>query len=323
MPTNRNPSTDAATSASEDRSREWHPREIYNRGLKQLRTDFDEAEALLTMARRDAATDGEVRYRATYNMGWVEANRADSLIDQQPQQALEHLQWAAGWFRDAVRLRKDSADARHNLEVVLLRILQLRDQLSQQDDKDLAAQLDALIASQRSMVGQLRMLVEQVTASAGPNISDEFRTQFQRLAVDQRVALSDLQDVVDQAASELDTLNSKPEAERTPEDNVRLVQLSARGIESKQSTDRTITQPASSPAGVPRFPPRCFRTEPTEASPRSTPQSAGNTGWMLSDLVSAAQQTALKSRDKQVVADAKMRSRAWLARSRLPGRQPE
>jgi Ca-activated chloride channel family protein len=106
------------------------PRRIYNQGSEQLQSDLDRAETLLTQARREAAGDGEVRFRATYNTGWLEINRADALIEQQPEQALKHLQLAAGWFRDAVRLRGDSPDARHNLEVVLLRILQLRDRLS-------------------------------------------------------------------------------------------------------------------------------------------------------------------------------------------------
>lgn len=202
-----------------------NPRDTYNLGLGQLKGDLDDAEKLFTKARLDASGDGEVRFRATYNMGWVEVNRAEQLIDQEPEKSLEHLQRSAGWFRDAVRLRKDSADARQNLEIILLRILQLRDQLAKKDAKDIAAAIEALIAAQRKTIGEIRVLVQQTSGADDANIADQFRASFQRLAVDQRVGLSDWQDVTEQAAAELETLESKPEAERTPEETIRVAQL--------------------------------------------------------------------------------------------------
>ncbi|QDV86461.1 VWA domain-containing protein [Planctomycetes bacterium TBK1r] len=220
-----NEATDAV--AIVDADEPMDARESYNRGLDRLSGDLDEAERLLSQARRDAGSDGEVRFRATYNLGWVEINRADAIIEEEPEQALQHLQRAAGWFRDAIRLRSDADDARHNLEVVLLRITQLRDQLMKQDDQDLTAQLDALIAAQRQTISNLRALVQQIAESDDPNIADQHRTSFQRLAIDQRVALSDLQGLVEQAAGELETLESKAESERTPEENIRIAQLAS------------------------------------------------------------------------------------------------
>ncbi|WP_372895196.1 VWA domain-containing protein [Stieleria sp.] len=220
-----NAATDGDAVPIVDADEPMDARESYNRGLDRLSGDLDEAERLLSQARREAGSDGEVRFRATYNLGWVEINRADAVIEEEPEQALQHLQRAAGWFRDAIRLRSDADDARHNLEVVLLRITQLRDQLMKQDDQDLTTQLDALIAAQRQTISNLRGLVQQIAESDDPNIADQYRTSFQRLAIDQRVALSDLQGLVEQAAGELETLESKAESERTPEENIRIAQL--------------------------------------------------------------------------------------------------
>ena len=201
------------------------PRETYNLGLQQLDQNLSEAEQLLSSARDQSGSDGEVRFRSTYNMGWVEVQRADEQLEAKPEEALKHLQTAAGWFRDAIRLRKDDVDARHNLEVVLRRILELRDQLAKRDEKDLAGQLDAVIESQRTLARQVRALVDQVSRSEDPNIADKYRSEFQQFAVKQRTLLSELQDVVEQASTEFDTLQGKPEEERTPEDNVRMAQL--------------------------------------------------------------------------------------------------
>jgi hypothetical protein len=122
------PSADKASSDKEPTDLgSKDPRDIYNEALAHLDADYDQAERLLTEARREAGTDGEVRFRATYNMGWVEVKRADKAIAEKPQESLAHLRRAADWFRDAVRLRPDHKAARHNLEVVLRRILELAD----------------------------------------------------------------------------------------------------------------------------------------------------------------------------------------------------
>lgn len=229
--------TDAAKSDA-DPQQQLDAREIYNLGLGRLDDDLDAAERFLMDARSKSASDGEVRFRATFNMGWVEVNRANALLEGEPQQALEHLQRAAGWFRDCVRLRGDADDARHNLEVVLLRITQLRDQLLKQDEQDLATELDQLIESERQIIAKLRGLVDQVSRKEDPNIADEFRTQFQRLAVDQRVALSDLQGLVERTGGELETLQSKNESDRKPEEGIRIAQLSGVLNDLNQSSQR-------------------------------------------------------------------------------------
>ena len=54
-------------------------------------------------------------------------------LKENPQQALQHLQQAANRFREAVRVRPDSTESRHNLEIVSQRILELTDSLAKKD----------------------------------------------------------------------------------------------------------------------------------------------------------------------------------------------
>lgn len=203
------------------------PREMYNEALALLENDSDRAERLLTEARRESGTDGEVRFRATYNLGWVEVKRADKVLKEKPAEALEHLRRAADWFRDAVRLRPDHQDARYNLEVVLQRILELADSLAKKDEGDLAQRLDALIGQQRNLVATGRQVVERVASLNDPNAADQFRGDFRQLDVEQRKLLSDSQSLSSTARGELDALEGKSAEDKTPQDNVRAAQLGA------------------------------------------------------------------------------------------------
>ena len=226
MPNANALAADAEQNADDAQSIDVDPRSVYNQALQKLDNDLDDAEELLSSARSIAKGDGELRFRATYNLGWVSIKRADQSIQTEPQQALEHLERAAGWFRDAVRLRSDAAEARHNLEVVLLRITQLRDQLNRSAEKNLTQQLDEAIETQREIIVNLREMVQRIAASNDPNVADQFREIFRRLATQQRIALSDLQGIGDQAAAETETIESKADEERTPEDSLRMAQLS-------------------------------------------------------------------------------------------------
>lgn len=202
------------------------PRSLYNDALSEINSDFDAAERLLVAARRNAGIDGELRFRATYNMGWVEVGRADELLKEKPAESLRHLESAADWFRMAIGLRDDDLQARHNLEVVLRRILELRDSLEKQDDRDVTQRLDALIEAQRAVVGSALALVQRVSAVDDPNATDAFRNEFRQLAVEQRKQLADAQSLTEVAREELDSIDGKPEADRTDEQNLRAAQLS-------------------------------------------------------------------------------------------------
>jgi Ca-activated chloride channel family protein len=211
--------------AAEEESEQDDPRGAYNEALACLNTDADRAERLLTNARRNSGTDAEVRFRATFNLAWVEVHRADSLLDDNPEQALQHLRSAADWFRDAVRLRPEHNDSRHNLEVILRRIAELADSLRKQDDESLEQRLDTLIETQRGLVGQTGEIVDVLAADEDPNATQRFRTEFRGLAVQQRQVLSDGQALGESAREELESLEKMQEEERTPEQQMRAVQL--------------------------------------------------------------------------------------------------
>ena len=68
---------------------------------------------------------------------------------EQPQEAVNVLSQRAAWFRDAVRLRPNDTDARHNLELVLRRLQTLRDQLNKGQNTLEAQQLASLPTSGR------------------------------------------------------------------------------------------------------------------------------------------------------------------------------
>jgi Ca-activated chloride channel family protein len=221
-------STDGVSPAiTEDDANSTSPRDAYNNALAHLHNDLQRAERLLTEARRESGTDGEVRFRATYNMGWVEVKRADKLLDEQPEEALSHLRLAADWFRDAVRLRPDNHDARHNLEVVLRRIHALADSLVNSEQRDLTQQLDALVEGQRVLLAASRQLVQQVADEEvdDPNAADRFRSEFRQLAIQQRKLLSESQALAKTAQEELETRDHKKDEDESPQDKVRAAQL--------------------------------------------------------------------------------------------------
>ncbi len=224
------------------------PRETFNHALACLDTDLDRADQLLTSARCESGTDGEVRFRSTYNMGWVEVKRADQLLEDEPEQALVHLQAAADWFRDAIRLRPDHRDARHNLEVVLRRAMELADSLREKDSGDLAQRLDTLIDTERQLVDHSSRVVMQVAAENDTNAADKFRGDFRRLAVEQRKTLSDSQALARSAGEELNGLQGKQDEELEPQQRMRCATEQRLALcESGESEIGTSTQPNASP----------------------------------------------------------------------------
>ncbi|MCP4003627.1 MAG: VWA domain-containing protein [bacterium] len=202
------------------------PREVYNRALEQLdRGELDESESALQEARTRAGTDGELRYRAAYTLGYVAAARADAQLESKPQEALTSLYTAADWYRDAVRLRPEDVEARKSLEVVLKRVLVLADSLRDPEDKKLENLLDALIVAQRETVGLLRGLLERAQADPELVSGDALRSAFRTLSATQRQTLSDGDALADRADEERAALAEKPQEELAAEEGIRLAQL--------------------------------------------------------------------------------------------------
>jgi Ca-activated chloride channel family protein len=219
------PPPNAALLGGKESASRKDPRQLYNEALAALTSQPDRAEQLLTESRRNSGTDAEVRYRATYNLGWIEVHRADAKLKAEPQQALDHLRAAANWFSDAVRLRSDSGDARHNLEVVLRRAEQLADSLRKKDPRDLNSRIDAAMEAQRGLLNSAAGFVEELVRNADPNAAARYRSEFRGLSVQQRTVLSDVQGISKAAREELDALAAKKSESQQPQEALRAAQL--------------------------------------------------------------------------------------------------
>lgn len=209
---------------SEDIDATLVPRAVYNQALAMLATDPDGAERYLTRARRDAGSDGELRFRALYNLGWIEVRRANAVLQKEPKQALQHLQQAANRFRESIRVRPDSVEARQNLELISRRILELTDALNKKDPRDFPARLDELIQLVRQHQAELGALVQRTAAAQQPAETESFRQDYRHLAVTERQIIADIERFAEDAREAQDALHKKPKDKQSAEDKLKAVQ---------------------------------------------------------------------------------------------------
>lgn len=205
---------------------ELTPRETYNAALRYLQSDPDRCERMLGEARQGAGVDGELRFRCLYNLGWVEVVRADQILEEEPEKALAYLEMAASRFRESIRIRKESSEARQNLEIVSRRILALRDSLAKKDPEGIAKRLDQIIESQRAHQQQLQ---STTSVYAGQQFeSEEARSIFRQLGVTQRQIISDLQKLSEDSSQEIAAASqTNPDQPPDQSQQVRAAQLSA------------------------------------------------------------------------------------------------
>ncbi len=223
----------AALEAAERSARERlevpeDPRRAYNRGLQLMREgELEDSQRLLEAARQGAGNDGELRFRSTYNLGWVEVEKADSKLADDPETALASLEISADWFREAIALRPADTEPRRNLEIILERVLALADSLAKKDSQTLETRLDALIEQQRAASGTIRNLVESTEpiTSAGPD--ETTRTLFKNIAVQERLVLGQANSLARIAGDELEIFRDLGEENLSPEDAMRSAQLEA------------------------------------------------------------------------------------------------
>ncbi len=207
------------------------PRGTYNQGLTHLnRGEIDRAIERFMAARDEAGKDGDLRFRAAFNLGSAYAARADShgAPQQQSPESLEacldDLRNAAAWFRDAVRQRPTDTDARHNLEVVLRQAQVLVDFMNRGSDR-LERQLDALIEGQRGMREEIRQLSSRVQVAQSAQEPLSFMSEFRSVASRQRTLISDANGVAESAWDEIGHLQGMAEEERSEADTLRLYQI--------------------------------------------------------------------------------------------------
>ena len=210
---NPEPAADLAASAEPTLS----PRERYNRGVGMMNADATEALEDFEQARTDAGADGELRFRAAFNLGWLAAQQADELIDSNPRDALKKLRVGIDWFQRAVRLRPKSEDARYNLEILMRRAVALADALAEREQGDLARRLDVLIQSQRETLREAAdVLAAYADADRLDLDSEDARRAFRELAVKERQLLSDAEQVNEMITSRLAGVQPSPPASGTP-----------------------------------------------------------------------------------------------------------
>ncbi|MEM9174096.1 MAG: VWA domain-containing protein, partial [Myxococcota bacterium] len=203
------------------------PRERFNRANARLAAGEPTAAAAgLRDARREAPDDPALRYAATYNLGMAAVARADA--EAAPEASLAALHEAADWFREAVALRPDEADPRHNLEVVLRRALILADELARQEEGDLEAALDAMIERQRGQLGRAASLLGAVAGREGLDeeaVLAQLQPAFASAATEQRVLRADADALAERVVREREAILRMAEDVRSPEDTLRAAQL--------------------------------------------------------------------------------------------------
>lgn len=200
------------------------PRITYNKAIDHLEDDPGQAEELLRESRREAGTDARVRFSATYNMGWLQAERGEKNLTADPEAALAHYRQSADWFQQSVRMRPDDENSRVNLEIVLRQVMLIEDSLKQLKEETLEAGLDRIIESQRAIVLSTGTLAEMHKQVDNNTTRSRARSAFRTLSLEQRKNLADGQQIFRKAYSESETIVSKS-TEATPEERLRQSQL--------------------------------------------------------------------------------------------------
>ncbi|MFL2936517.1 MAG: VWA domain-containing protein [Myxococcota bacterium] len=203
-----------------------NPREAYNRGVGALeKGELDDAERLFEAARQNARGDGSLRFQSTYNQSWVEVERGEEQLAEDPAAALKHLERASDWLREAIALRPENKTARVNLEILLRQILLLTDAMAAQNPTDIPKRLDALIDSQRTVTRDIRAVAGQFEEKPELDADEATRMRFRGVAVAQRQVLTEAGQLAKTIGEELSNLQQKPAEERTPEEAMQIASL--------------------------------------------------------------------------------------------------
>ena len=202
------------------------PRESFNAGLTATQSQgWEEAFSKFESARNAAATDGELRYRATYSLGWTAAQQADGLMESEPKAALAKLEESAVWFREALALQPGADDARYNLELVERRIIELTDTLEEKSEQDVRTALEALISRQRGVLTEVARAAAAARAADEPNATRAARRLHRALSASALGVIEDARSLAKRTNREVESLSAKPQDERAADASVRLASL--------------------------------------------------------------------------------------------------
>ncbi len=207
------------------------PRDIYNMALEQLKSQtFEMAIEGFGRARDLAAIDNELRYASAYNLAHTYAQKAASAGDVNGLDegalngVIEDLTMSVVWFRDAVRQRPGVKEASGNLEIVLKRLINAKDVLAQKYNT-LERQLDAILATERTIRENARGLSEQILGAKASHDPQGYRDDFKTIAKVQREALTQTNLVSENLDNALAKIEEVPEEQRSQEDAYRGYQL--------------------------------------------------------------------------------------------------
>ena len=164
-----------------------------------------------------------MRFRAALALGEAYASWAEAETDDDDE-VIRRLMGAESWFRDAIRVREDDQDARHNLALAIARRRSLQDQLSAGGRK-LEARLDTVLKDQRIVRDELRKAEAAEVSSAAA--ASSLGPLLEALATRERSIAADVGVISDLAADERGEIEAVPEADRSPEQSGRLSQLAA------------------------------------------------------------------------------------------------
>ncbi len=202
------------------------PRQAYNQAVALLDAGkFDDAEHRFKLARRHAAADGQTRYSATYNLSWVEVGRADTQLDEEPAQALVHLQTAVAYLREAIRLQPDEVTPRQNLEIIARRALALADAIASRDRPALETRIDQVIDQQRQLAAVLQQMIDRTAGAEGPAVLESVRARCRSAEIQQRGILSTVEQLTQEAGQEADQIEAIQVDQQTVDQRLRLAQL--------------------------------------------------------------------------------------------------
>lgn len=118
------------------------PRRAFNAGVRRHRDkEYDRAESLYLHALDAADDNAEIASRAAQNLGALKQQRADAVLTQTPEQALEILERAEAYNVEALRLDSENEGAARNQER-LLRQRRRAEELLEQARRDRDRQTD-------------------------------------------------------------------------------------------------------------------------------------------------------------------------------------
>lgn len=195
---------------------------------------FEEAEA-----KAMAADDRMLAAQSRYNMGNSSFRRAEKLGREKLEMAFDEFKRSSGYYKSALELEPDFADAAHNLESAriatkmveeLIRKQKQEAEQKQQQKKDVARELENLQQEQQAAAAESNELDQARQQRGEEHTATE---QAKQLAKNQR----SITDRTMASGEKLEQLSQKPDAE--PGDEIAREHVK-RAVEKQQEAEKNL-----------------------------------------------------------------------------------